>query len=253
VEGDARAAEIFGLASFGAKRSFGDVLSQWRRQFPDRPVSWFEFCCEQIVQGAARELPVVRCSPVKDSSGQAQFTPLLTQVRRVPWEGRMLFDFAFYDLSDPRGTLATERMIAAGEIFRRTIGAAGPGAINLRTLRQEMKAAGRNRVPLLNENNAVLYVIHRSSIDAFLVESVSEQPTVADLLNEPGNRQAFEKSFAVVPRHATLADAALAMNGQCSDVFVTESGRRDEPILGWLTNADLTRESQRASVEVHRH
>jgi hypothetical protein len=66
-------------------------------------------------------------------------------------------------------------------------------------------------------------------------------------LNDAGNRQAFEASFAVVSRNATLADAAAAINKQCSDVFVTENGRRDEPILGWLTNADLSRAPARGS------
>ncbi|MEQ1912637.1 MAG: hypothetical protein ABMA15_27715 [Vicinamibacterales bacterium] len=241
VSGDARAAEIFGLTSFGVKRLFGDVLDQWVRQFPERPTNWLGFCCEQIAQGAARELPVVRCAPIKDSAGQAEFTPLLTLVRRVPWEGKMLFDFALYDLSDPRGTLVTERMLAAGEIFSRRIGSTGPSAMPLRTLRQEMKSAGKNRVPLVTESNAVIYVIHRSTIDAFLLDCGLDQPTVQDLLNEPGNSEAFERSFAIVAKGATLADAAGAMTSQCSDVFVTEHGRKDEPLLGWLTNADLTR------------
>ena len=40
----------------------------------------------------------------------------------------------------------------------------------------------------------------------------------------------------------TLGEAKLAMNAatQCYDVFVTASGARDEPLLGWITDVILS-------------
>jgi hypothetical protein len=62
-------------------------------------------------------------------------------------------------------------MIETSGIFRRIIGGSGPDGLELRVLRQEMRSAGKNRVPLVNDAGAVLYVIHKSSIDDFLVDS----------------------------------------------------------------------------------
>ena len=53
----------------------------------------------------------------------------------------------------------------------------------------------------------------------------------------------FKTSFAVVSEDATLADAKAAMESvrDCLDVFVTKSGTKDEPVLGWVTNVLITK------------
>lgn len=52
-----------------------------------------------------------------------------------------------------------------------------------------------------------------------------------------------ENSFAFVAKGRMLADAVAAMSKQaeragvtCQDVFVTDTGKTDEPVLGWLTD-----------------
>jgi hypothetical protein len=51
--------------------------------------------------------------------------------------------------------------------------------------------------------------------------------------------QVFAGSFAVVGPDSSMAAAKAAMNeiSGCQDVFVTESGTPDGPVLGWLTNS----------------
>jgi len=58
-------------------------------------------------------------------------------------------------------------------------------------------------------------------------------------LNKPTIRDLFEKSFVTVPEDATLGEAKRAMEqtSGCQDVFLTRTGKRAEPIIGWLTNA----------------
>ena len=48
----------------------------------------------------------------------------------------------------------------------------------------------------------------------------------------------FEKTSAFVGTQATLGEAKLAMNNtpQCYDVFVTDTGKPNEPLLGWITD-----------------
>jgi hypothetical protein len=44
-----------------------------------------------------------------------------------------------------------------------------------------------------------------------------------------------------ISKDGTLADAKEKMMGLpgCQDVFVTATGQNTEPVLGWLTNADI--------------
>jgi hypothetical protein len=38
-----------------------------------------------------------------------------------------------------------------------------------------------------------------------------------------------------------VAKEAMEKIKSCQDVFITESGSREEKILGWLTNVDITK------------
>jgi hypothetical protein len=72
-----------------------------------------------------------------------------------------------------------------------------------------------------------------------------ESLTLADVLNDPEMRTIFEDSFVVVSEHANLAEAKSAMIARpgCSDVFITKTGTKNEPVSGWLTNVDIVRSS----------
>lgn len=102
------------------------------------------------------------------------------------------------------------------------------------------------RLPVLDDADRPLYVVHRSTIDKFLVDKACISPapalntlTLADMLAEPDLKAALEKSFAVVRQDATLADAKIAMDALAfpQDVFVTQTGSQKEPVLGWITNS----------------
>lgn len=66
------------------------------------------------------------------------------------------------------------------------------------------------------------------------------------LLSDPEFKSKLETSFAVVPQTATLADAKRAMESTpwCQDTFVTRTGTRTEPIIGWITNVIIEASSQ---------
>ena len=98
---------------------------------------------------------------------------------------------------------------------------------------------------------APLYIVHRSLIEQFIVKSVLQGEvsngavalTLADLLSDPDLKSTFEKTFVVVSRQATLAQAKAAMVARegCSDVFITNTGALEEPVIGLLTNIEITR------------
>jgi hypothetical protein len=84
-------------------------------------------------------------------------------------------------------------------------------------------------------------------IDQFIANSYWEGQgkdfTLADLLAVPDMKSTFEKTYVVVNRQCTLAQAKAAMVARegCSDVFVTNGGTPREAVLGLLTNVDIAR------------
>jgi hypothetical protein len=101
----------------------------------------------------------------------------------------------------------------------------------------------RNRLPVLDNTGKVLYVIHRSFIDKFLVKRAEAggtqlaDATLQDLLAEEELTAVFQ-SFATVGREAKLIAVKQAMDGNpnCSDAFVTEDGTKGSKAIGWITN-----------------
>jgi hypothetical protein len=101
----------------------------------------------------------------------------------------------------------------------------------------------RNRLPILSGAGMILYVVHRSLIDGFLVQRVAAgQPladlTLADMLKQPDIAGSIRDAFGTVKPKTTLADVKAQMDGipNCADVFVTEDGSRNTKVLGWITN-----------------
>jgi hypothetical protein len=117
-----------------------------------------------------------------------------------------------------------------------------------------LEKTGRNRLPILDNNGKVLYVLHRSFIDKFLVKRAEASgtaladTTLKDILDVPDLMSIFQ-TFAVVGKRARLFDIKQAMDGNpnCSDAFITQDGSRATPAVGWVTNV-IVRE---CSVQSH--
>jgi hypothetical protein len=120
-------------------------------------------------------------------------------------------------------------------------------ALRLTTLYDQMKVSKRQRIPILDASQAVLYVVHESTIHSFAdsVTKNADDPavfieTVADLLLKDEYKKAIA-AIGIVGPNAVLAEARAAMRSieNCNDVFVTAHGQKTDPIMGWLTNTDL--------------
>jgi len=124
----------------------------------------------------------------------------------------------------------------------------------LKHLREGIK---RDRLPIFKDNKKIgpaARVLHRSIVEKFITQKTFESPapakpiadlTLADLMADPQLGAVVRGSFALVKADATLADAknemdktsaALGGAGNCYDVFVTETGKADEDVIGWITN-----------------
>jgi len=109
------------------------------------------------------------------------------------------------------------------------------------------------RLPVLDSKNIVRYMIHQSIMFQFLadrndkagVKSASGVSglTLEDFLNEADVKAIVSESFVFIGAQSTLNEAKQKMESVkgCQDVFITENGKPSEPVLGWMTNVDITK------------
>ena len=106
------------------------------------------------------------------------------------------------------------------------------------------KSRPRQRLPILDADSRGKYVLHRSTIDAFVAPKkrppdVDESTlSLKDLLEDTKLKDYIIKSFLPLSPDATLADAKdlLDKNPQCLDILVTKDGTTNGPVVGWITN-----------------
>ena len=109
------------------------------------------------------------------------------------------------------------------------------------------KAQPRQRLPILDAQGRGKYVLHRSTIDAFVAPKkhppdVDESTlTLKDLLEDPKLKDYIVNSFMPLAPDATLADAKDLMdkNPQCLDILVTQDGTKNGIVVGWITNVQV--------------
>lgn len=107
-----------------------------------------------------------------------------------------------------------------------------------------------NRFAVLDKNMVVKYMIHRGMFYQFLYNSFHSKTessenklnsiTLKDLLetNDEQFKKTLNRSIGFISIDANLLDAKRVMDAteECFDVFVTQTGKNTEPILGLLTN-----------------
>ncbi len=114
-----------------------------------------------------------------------------------------------------------------------------------------------SRLPIIDSSGACLGFLHRALWLEMLVAGAKLTPpfnaandNLSKLLPLPYQSKlgkTFEdfvtKSVAFVSETASLADAKTAMEAipQCQDVVVTATGKPGAPMLGWISNIDISR------------
>jgi len=109
-----------------------------------------------------------------------------------------------------------------------------------------------NRLPVLIDSGIPSYMIHRSTLEQFIVAEVVkgkkvEDLTLQDMLDDPDfSARVREGAFVTIKDTATLADAKMLLdqNRNCSDIFITDDGGRTGKVLGWITNGIVLEKSR---------
>jgi hypothetical protein len=143
-----------------------------------------------------------------------------------------------------QSTPVRSKMIWKEQMFKEKLPA---NQLNVTEMVNRLEQAKKgNRIPIVGEKDEPKYIIHRSLIDSYIAalarsgksaQDIAAQ-TLQNMLEGNPDAKRWAESFAVVKEDATLADAQSAMAAvrDCQDVFVTQTGSKDEPIVGWVTN-----------------
>lgn len=119
----------------------------------------------------------------------------------------------------------------------------------IKEILKDEKFRDYNRFAVFNNDNSLKYIVHRNIFFRFLaevsmgtieVEKNTDDITLKDMEEFASDavKVLLYKGFTFVPLNATLLDAKKAMDAvpECQDVFVTQNGKHNEPVLGLITN-----------------
>lgn len=145
-----------------------------------------------------------------------------------------------------------KEMMSLGQITLYQIPAGKtPKDVLLKDLRS--KFGGKiTRIPIVDANGVVLYIVHQSGLYKFLAEKALEGKgadienlTLQDLVDDAELKN-WVANIVYVSEQASVADAKNKMEQQagCQDLIVTKTGNKTEPMLGWMTNVDIGRLSK---------
>lgn len=127
-----------------------------------------------------------------------------------------------------------------------------PAAITLKKdiLEDILDANHRERLPILDTEAHIKYMVHRSLIDKFIVKKAGEgaevdKLTLADLLADKNSEKIMSKSFCTIPVSQNLGYAKAEMEKilNCSDVFITVDGTPNSQVIGWITDVIVSQQA----------
>jgi hypothetical protein len=104
-----------------------------------------------------------------------------------------------------------------------------------------LKSNRVNRLPVINQDGEIVYIIHQSMITDFLASQSAQADilTVADLLKNDTNNVASRFATAAIEDNLSTVKSLLDKDSSCKDVFITIDGSRKTPAVGWITNVRL--------------
>lgn len=151
-----------------------------------------------------------------------------------------------------KGVKVEEAMIPIGSVegLRKVTKCGDIDSLKVSEVLTEMK---RNRLPIVDEHGALCLIVHKSTLTEFLTTQALEGNAKPKDLTFKEFKAADKplytklKAFAFISSADTLSEAKRSMeehSKDCADVFVTASGQSSEPVLGWITNAEIGRRSQ---------
>lgn len=140
---------------------------------------------------------------------------------------------------EKEGIVSIMRSIFATALFKVPRGEKA-GDITLLSLKKKFDETKFSRLPILDSDNKIIFMVHKSSIMDYLLEGKGKD--TLDMFIEQTNYSFGEgHGFMLVSKKASLKEAKEKMeqNSLCKDIFISENGDITEPIIGWISNERL--------------
>lgn len=120
-----------------------------------------------------------------------------------------------------------------------------PSNLELKSLRNKLSDTV-SRLPIVGPDLSPRLLIHASTIDKYLADGGKETDTLQTFIAKMSiNSLGFDagRGFALVAANDTIATAKarLEMLPTCQDIFITQEGKVDQPLLGWVSNVRLSK------------
>jgi len=133
------------------------------------------------------------------------------------------------------------------------------GKSELEDILEIFKKVDKDRIPFLDSDQRPKYMVHRHQMEKYylsqkIIESQSgddKVETESDSLqliaffrsNESKFGYKQKNGFVTINRDSTIQRALEIMKSVdgCKDIFVTENGTADSPVIGWITDVLVTR------------
>lgn len=163
-------------------------------------------------------------------------------------------------------TRAADKMMPFNQIITERVPAGKTlGDIAIAAVETRLNTIGANglrisRLIIVDSADSCVAILHRSVYSEMLTLGLRDNPPVdpvkdplGKLLSKPYPGRAgstyedfIRHTIAFIARDKTVADAKAAMESvpNCQDAIMTQTGNRSEPVLGWLSNVDVSRMSQ---------
>ena len=111
-------------------------------------------------------------------------------------------------------------------------------------VKAELTAKDRKRLPILNfTSHTFEFLAYYEDIDAYATSN--QDSTLADFINDPLNKNK-NKPVVFIGKDVSLAKANEERKKvvDCRDIFVTENGRSDGKVIGYLSDFDIDKYSK---------
>jgi hypothetical protein len=251
---DQQAKRIFGIAELPPGIKLRGLAARWLESLPGQTLEWVRDIESQLRRAARGEMPTISWGYLREVGGAARYAPLLTRVRRLPALRALQFDVNLLPYDDLAAIRVTSRMLPLADVVCHRTDQVPLSELKVKDLAVRLKRDRLTRMPFIDSEKRIQLIIHRSMVDHYLSSSITETDgtldistvTVAQMLADaPELKSLFQNSFGVVPASARLTDvnAIMSKDRNIQDVFVTATGARDEPILGWITNVMVAQHS----------
>lgn len=96
-----------------------------------------------------------------------------------------------------------------------------------------------SRLPILDAGGVPKYMIHESTINKYLVQNPGSDDSLQELIQS--YKCGLDNGFVIVSESTSIGAAKKRMEEipSCQDIFITKSGKADEPLSGWISNIRL--------------